>query len=164
MKKIPLSQGKVAIVDDEDFDWISKFKWCVALGNKQKPYAIRGRYKNGTHLTIRMHREILDTPKGIEGDHINGDTLDNRRANLRNCTKLQNSQNRLPQNKKIGKYKGVTWDSESNKWRAKIRYKRKLHHIGYFVNEIMGASAYDLKAKELFGEFARLNFKREDLS
>jgi hypothetical protein len=115
-----------------------------------------------------MHREILGLNHGDRSlvDHRNGNTLDNRRCNLRLATRAQNVFNTAKRKAKAtSKYKGVTWSKQASsngtkydgKWRAQIRHNSKLIHIGMFTNELEAARAYNSKAKELFGEFARLN-------
>lgn len=107
---------------------------------------------------ILMHREILGLIAGSpDGDHRDGDGLNNRRNNLRVVTK---SQNQMNQQKIRGnsRFKGVCWDKSRGKWLATIRFERKSYNLGRFNNESDAACAYDKKAQELFGEFARLNF------
>lgn len=107
-----------------------------------------------------MHREIMDVPKHLVCDHINHNGLDNRKNNLRTCTRQQNTHNQKPRKKGTSKYKGVDWNKRQKKWRARIYYRGKCHYLGYFNNEIDAALTYDKKAKELFGEFACLNFSK----
>ena len=148
MKKIKLSRGKYTIVDDEDFEWLNRWKWSYnSLG-----YARMGQ----NYKTILMHRLIMNTPHGMETDHINGNGLDNRRSNLRICTRSQNKMNTCLSSKNTSGYKGVCWNKNSKKWRAEIEYKKSIC-LGYFDNKIDAAKAYNQKAKELFGEFAKLN-------
>jgi hypothetical protein len=105
-----------------------------------------------------MHRQVTNAPKGLVVDHINHNGLDNRRANLRLCTKQQNNCNSRSFRHKTSNYKGVFKEKGSKKFRAYIRFNKKPVHIGMFELEIDAAKAYDKKAKELFGEFAYLNF------
>lgn len=152
MKAIELTKGKFALIDDEDFDLVSKFKWHVS---GCKNYAISGRREK----LIRMHNLIFGKMKV---DHINGDGLDNRRENLRKCT---NSQNMANSKKRIGtssKYKGVCWCKRENKWSAYIYTNKKRKSLGYFKNQKDAAKAYDKKAVELFGSFARLNLNERN--
>lgn len=149
-KLIPLTQGKFAIVDAEDYDWLMQWKWCITT-NK---YAI-------THLNGKqayMHKLILKTEKMV--DHKNRNTFDNRKENLRLCTPAQNQQNRnIPKDNKTG-YKGVLIDKSCTKtltFRASITHKRKSLHLGSYRCAIEAAKAYDKKALELFGEFALTN-------
>jgi hypothetical protein len=157
MKEIQLTQGKVALVDDADFEWLSQWKW-FALKTGPKWYAARYIYKPKS--IIYLHREILGLVVGDkqQGDHRNGDTFDNQRHNLRNCTPSQNQQNSRKRLKASSQYKGVVRNSKQRRWRACITYNSKQIYIGQFINEHHAARAYDAKARELFGEFARLNF------
>lgn len=151
MKNILTSQGRFAIVDDEDFDFLSKYKW-QSFAAKKTFYATA--HINGK--TVYMHRMImgvLNTKKII--DHIDHDGLNNCRYNLRAATYSQNNMNTLHRRRKnpTSKYKGVHWDSITKKWRAGIMHRK----IGRFVNEVDAAIAYNERAFELFGEFACLN-------
>ncbi|MBP7054057.1 MAG: HNH endonuclease [Phycisphaerae bacterium] len=149
---IPLTRGKFAIVDAGDYEWLSQYRWCT-LGAGEHPYACRR--ENGK--TIYMHRQIMQPPDGMCVDHIEGFTLDNRRANLRVCTPAENMRNRRGN---LGRDlpKGVTWQRHCNKYKASIGCEGTPKHIGYYDDPIEAAKAYDRKARELFGEFARLNF------
>ncbi len=151
---IPLTQGKFAVVDVEDYNWLAGYKWCVSQSGNSF-YAMRNRC--GTK--VLMHRQIMNASNGLLVDHIDGNGLNNRRSNLRLCTRYQNSCNSRPhRNNLYSKYKGVRWDKRYNKWYAGIRKSGKQFFLGSFDNEIDAAKAYDKKAKELFGEFAYLNF------
>ena len=152
-KLILLTQGKFAIVDAEDYDWLSQYKWCAAK-DRNTFYAHRG--SNGT--TILMHREIMRAPKGVICDHKNHNGLYNRKSNLRLCTNAQNQYNKRPKEGCASRYKGVVWRKDRKRWRAQIGFKRKRIHLGNFDDEVKAALAYDDKAAELFGEFAYLNF------
>ena len=152
---IPLTQDKYAIVDEEDYEWLCKCKWYAQRVGKD--YYARNRRKEGL---VSMHRVILNAPKGLVVDHINHNTLDNRRKNLRLCTWAQNNQNRRPSKRKnkLSKYKGVSFYKKSKLYRALIWCNKKQYFLGYFKDETDAAKAYDKKARELFGEFAYLNF------
>ena len=162
MKHIPLTQGKVAIVDDEDYDKLNKFKWQAVKKKSDIFYAVRWQGKT----TIAMHQQILYTPKGAQTDHRNHNGLDNRKCNLRLCTPAENQWNQKPR-QGISKYKGVCrlkgkmhkGKQYKDKWRAYIKMHQKTRGLGSFQNEIDAAKAYDKAAKELFGEFANTNFK-----
>ena len=156
MRYIELTKDKFAIVDDADFEWLSQWKW-YAHASYRKYYAAR-RDKNGQF--IYMHRLITDAPNNLQIDHKNGNGLDNSRSNLRICTRSQNQANKIQTNQKSSIYKGVTWYKNYSKWMAQIHVQGKRKFIGYFSTEMEAAKAYDLKAKELFGEFAKLNMPK----
>ncbi len=103
-----------------------------------------------------MHNLIINTPDGMEADHINGNTLDNRRSNLRICTRGQNQRNRRGNLNGTSKYKGVSFKNENKKWVAQIGFKKNMF-IGYYKTEIEAALAYNEAAKKYHGKFARLN-------
>ena len=158
MKRIPLTQDKYALVDDEDFERINQYKW-YANNEHGIWYAIRSiRKTNGKQTIQRMHRIIMDAPNGFETDHVNHDGLDNRKRNLRICTHAENQHNRKLQDG-TSKFKGVSWHEATKKWQAKITSNGKLIHLGVYDNEITAALAYNIKAKDLFGDFVYLNFK-----
>lgn len=155
MKKIDISTktypNKYTLVDDEDFDWINQWKWYFSQG-----YARRMISKPKERM-LGMHRVIMGDPEGFEIDHINHNTLDNRRKNLRLATKQQNRMNRTAYKKNKSGYKGVYWYAEKKKWLASIRFNKKSIYLGLYENKIDAALAYDQKAKELFCEFAYQN-------
>jgi hypothetical protein len=152
-KIMPLTQGKFAIVDAEDYNCLSRHKWCAAR-SKDTFYAHRG----SNRRLISMHRAIMRAPKGLMCDHRNHNGLDNRKSNLRLCTSAQNQYNKRPKKGCSSKYKGLTLREDRRRWRAKICFNRKRIHLGDFADQIKAALTYDDKAIELFGEFAYLNF------
>lgn len=158
MKQIPLTQGKFALVDDQDFELINKFKWCAhKMGNTF--YADRGIRVDGKCKTILMHRFILGiTEKTSPVDHKNFNGLDNRRCNIRPCTQSQNNMNRKSYANSSSIYKGVIYRNDNKKWYARIRINGKNKNIGSFSNEIDAAKAYDFYALQLYKEFANTNF------
>ena len=161
-KEIPLTQGKVAIVDEEDFEWLKQYKWCAIKGGNTF-YAVRnGPRVNGRQRFIQMHREILGLKPGDPGvDHRDGDGLNNRKENLRVAGFAQNAMNSRSR-RGTSRFKGVTWHKVNRKWIAQIMYGGKHQYLGSFDSEEEAARAYDERAKELFGEFARLNKVGED--
>jgi len=169
MKEIPLSRGKVALVDDEDYEWLNQSRWRLLSHNERYssgPYALRSQYNPDTKrsTTIYMHRLILSAPSHLQVDHINGNGLDNRRSNLRLCLSRQNQYNyRKTKRPTTSRYKGVSWNKQKRKWEAQIQVNRKHKHLGVFGNEKDAAYCYDAGALRYFGEFARLNFpERKD--
>lgn len=152
MKQIELTKGQVAIVDDDDYEWLSQQKWCYSKG-----YAIRmSSRKLGKQMGIHMHREILGTPDGMETDHINGDRLDNRKANLRICNHSQNEANQGKLSNNTSGRKGVCWDKNRQKWLAQIQVNYKQINLGCFTDIEDAAHTYEKAAIEYFGEFARV--------
>jgi len=158
MAQIKLTQGKYTLVDDDLYGWLNRWKWYALKGNSTY-YARRNVCKDGKRETIRMHRLILGARTGEIVDHQNLNGLDNRRCNIRLCTKAQNKQNSRPVKKSKSRYKGVTWHKNLNKWMASIMLYYRSIHIGYYKTEVEAAKAYDAKAKKLFGEYAYLNFR-----
>ena len=159
MKRIPLTQGKFALVDDEDYEWLMQWKWTVAKQHNGDFYAVRQpSRKLGKRKTIYMHRQILNISPKMLTDHRNHCGLDNRKLNIRSCTNSQNRQNQILAGG-ISKFKGVYWNKNAKKWCVNIYQNYKRYQLGYFKAEIKAAKAYDKKAKELFGEFAYTNFQ-----
>lgn len=157
-RPIPLSQGKVAIVDAADFEWLNQWKWSLLNGK----YAARQTGPKGQRVSILMHRLIMDTPAGMDTDHINGNKLDNRRCNLRVATRGQNNVNRgLTPNNTTG-FKGVHSPKHSPRvgtyWEAVLIVNNKNVPLGAFGSPEEAGRAFDIAALEHFGEFAQLNF------
>jgi hypothetical protein len=152
IREIQLTQGKVALVDADDYGALKGFNWYFCKG-----YALRERKLAGKRYRIYMHRALVDAPSGMMVDHINHDTLDNRRSNLRLATVNENGRNmRLPSHNSSG-FKGVCWDKPRGKWKAYIHVNDKIVNLGRY--EVMGdaVAAYDAAALQLHGEFARTN-------
>ena len=153
MKTIPLTQGQVATVDDEDYEALMQHSWCV-LRHKRAWYAKRGSRSNGKQRTIYMHQDIL----GVfdqEIDHKDNNGLNNCRSNIRVCTSSQNKQNRRRQLITSSRFKGVYWAKRNCKWVARIRTDGVQRHLGTFSNEVEAAQAYAKAAKFYFGEYAK---------
>ncbi len=152
--KILLGGGRVAVVDESDFDFLNQWHWWI-----DGKYAVRIVKKSGQKpKRFYMHRVILNTPDGMETDHINGDKLDNRKSNLRICTRLENCHNRKKYRNGIkSKFKGVSVFKGTGRFCAYLRNCGKKIHLGYFDSEDDAARAYNEHAKRMFGEFARLN-------
>jgi hypothetical protein len=153
VKTIPVAGGYYAYVDAADYEWLSRYKWCLTSGK----YAAR--YDKDKR--ILMHREIMQTPPDKIVDHANGNGMDNTRANLRNCSPQENSRNRAKFSGTVSRYKGVDFHKPTGKWVARIWYEGRLRSLGYYDIEEDAARAYDRRAVECFREFARLNFPDE---
>jgi hypothetical protein len=164
MKKIKLTGGKFAIIDDEDYERINQHKWFISTNKSSATnYAVRNRKsteKNKIKLAqIKMHREILNYFDYLTVDHINGNGLDNRRINLRLCTVFQNTHNLRTRKTNTSGYKGVVWYKAGKYWQAQIKVNYKNIYLGRFLNKKEAALAYNNGAIKYFGEFANLNFK-----
>lgn len=161
MKTIDLTLGEIALVDNEDYDFLLQWNWRTWV-DKSDPrgllkYAIANAVRKGRCSTIRMHRVILEASPRQFVDHENGNGLDNQRTNLRIASNRQNQANMVSNRDSISGFKGVTWDAEAGKWRMQIK-SGSIKRRGRFLTEVEAAKAYDVAALDLFGEFARLNF------
>jgi hypothetical protein len=148
---IPLTNGKKAKIDKEDYVKVSKYKWHNSLGYAQA-YS-----KDTPYNPVAMHRLIMNDPIGFSIDHINHNRLDNRKCNLRFCNMSQNIANSLLSKINTSGYKGVDWHKGSRQWRARITINGKRFDLGNFKSIKNAAEAYNKKAKKIFGEFALLN-------
>ena len=153
MKEIPLTQGQVALIDDEDFERVNKFKW-QATKKRNGYYARRSVYGGNS---IYLHSFIMNTRSQL--DHIDHNGLNCQKINLRLANHSQNQQNTKKKNSGTSQYKGVSWNGK--KWFAQIKINGITKYIGLYDNEIDAAKAYDLEAEKLFGEFAQLNFSSD---
>jgi hypothetical protein len=169
MRQIQLTQSKIALVDDEDFDVLNSHKWC-AHRNKRNCYAVRNAIlSDGKKITEKMHRVILARKlgraivQGMHTDHVNGNGLDNRRENLREVTISQNHRNcRRHSQKPSSQFLGVDWHKAAKRWRARIKEKGKEIHISWHSTELAAAQARDEFIAEHPGLHARLNFGTTD--
>jgi HNH endonuclease len=161
LKVIELTQGQVAIVDDEDFEWLAQWRWNYYKERTNGGYAHRSAQRiNGRRPHLLMHREIMSPiPNGMEVDHINGNKLDNRRCNLRYATPQQNRHNRTRYSNSTTGLKGVTFNKKNKKkpFQSHICDRWKKIHLGYFSTPEEAATAYNNAAIRLHGSFARLN-------
>lgn len=159
MKKIPLTQGQFAMIDNEDFDLVNRYKWTAnKIGNTF--YAITGAWDRELkkQTPIRMHRLVMKVyDSSIFIDHIDHNGLNNCKYNLREATRLQNQLNSPPRKNKNSKYKGVYWCKCARAWRVKIRHNQKNKMCGTFHNEVEAAIKYNEVAFKMYGEFAYLN-------
>ena len=159
MKEIPLTQGKFALVDDEDYELLIKNKWRVSIG-----YATRNQITYSRELkkivkqhSFLMHRVITNAPKGTQIDHINGNKLDNRKVNLRICTNSQNHANTFLRKDNTSGKKGINWCKQTKSWRARITVNQKEIYLGRFKSLKKASEIYNSAATKYFGEFAKLN-------
>lgn len=155
MKKIELTKGKYATIDDDDYELVSKHSWRCVAG-----YAMT--YETGKshkeRKIILMHRLINNTPEGFDTDHVNGDRLDNRKENLRTATRSQNCKNKGKSKvDSTSMFKGVMWDKKSKKWRAYIYDTGRNIYLGLFELEKDAANAYNEASKNLHGVFSIQN-------
>ncbi|MFA5444853.1 MAG: HNH endonuclease [Bacteroidales bacterium] len=152
MKKIPLTQGRFTIVDDDDFVLVNQFKWCF----NSTGYAKRKFNKS----IVLLHRFLLGLTSAdkVKVDHKNSDGLDNRRSNLRICNDSQNQMNRKISKRSKSGFKGVMWKKEKRKWYAQIRVNGHYHFLGYFDDKTIAAESYNQAAIKYFGDFAQLNY------
>jgi len=162
MVEVPLTQGKVALIDDEDAERVLAHKWCARWDKSCRRWrAIR--YASGKQKgrAAFLHRFIMNAPDGIQVDHINQDPLDNRRSNLRFATNSQNCCNKGRHIDNASGFKGVWWNKRRGTFHAEIEHNGKRYHLGCFATAEVAARAYDVAALVLHGEFARINFPEE---
>lgn len=160
-KIIYLTNSGSTIVDDIDYDYLTRWDW----GNNGSGVT-RSTTINGKDITIYMHRIIAARMglniEGLNIDHKDRNPYNNQRLNIRTSTRSENSINRNSNKNNTSNYKGVTWNKRLEKWHAKIMKDGKHYHLGYFDNSEEAARAYDLKALELFGQFALTNFPKRE--
>ncbi len=169
MRQIQLTQEKIALIDDEDFEKVCGFRWHYVPETRRKStlingYAaanvyVRGSGHKGKTKTVLMHRLIADAQPGELVDHRDGDGLNNQKVNLRKCTQAENKKNRSVSEKPMSsKYKGVSQiKTGRKKWQASISVNRKQTYLGSFDSEEEAASVYNEAAVKYYGEFAKLN-------
>ena len=156
-REIALTNGGVALIDDEDFDRVNSHPW--RLGNRgyplRKVYVRGSGARNPRYKTILLHRFIAEAPAGVQVDHVNGTKADCRRSNLRCCVNKENSRNMRPKTA-LG-LKGVHAHQNSRRWRARITVDGREIHLGMFDTPQLAAAAYNDAAREYFGAFAYIN-------
>ena len=161
MKKIKLTQGQYVLVDNEDFEELNKYKWYAHWDSHTKGfYAVRNaRIENVKQYQtqIRMHRVIMNVSKGKYADHINHNTLDNRRFNLRICTNKQNTYNKKISKNNTSGFKGVSFHKGTRKFMAYIKVDGKLIYLGIYPTSEQAALVYNQAAIKHYKEFALLN-------
>lgn len=153
---VPLTQGLFAKVSREDYDKVVGYNWSAAGDRNGKYYAMRTEIRSGVRRTVRMHRLVAGAQHGQIVDHINGDTLDNTRANLRLCNALENSRNRKVRSDNQTGIKGV-FVLRNRRFQARITVHGTEISLGVFTTTREAAMAYNSAALKTFGEFAKLN-------
>jgi len=161
MKQIELTKGYCALVDDDDFDLLSQHNWCAAVYRYKDRCIVNAQAdikRNGKKFSVQMHRFLMGIPD-CKTDHRDGNGLNNQRENLRLATHQQNIHNRRKHqtSTSVSMFKGVTRKTPGSRWKARIMHNGVSHDIGLFTEESDAALAYNLKAEELFGEFACFN-------
>ncbi|MBA4183030.1 MAG: HNH endonuclease [Acidobacteria bacterium] len=161
MAILNLSQNKIVLIDDEDFERVNQFKWCYLANYGASKhitgYAARSDYTNGKK-TIYLHKFLLNPPVGLKVDHINGNGLDCRKENLRIATVAQNCFNRAIAIDSTSGFKGVYWKPAHKKFVASITVQGKQKHLGLFNSAVDAAMCYDRHARLYYGDFAAVNF------
>ena len=151
MQKIPLTQNQYAIIDAKDYQWINQWKWSATWNSHTNSYYAKrnsSRRSPGKRHTIAMHREILGLKHGnkLQVDHIDHNTLDNRRKNLRTVTNRGNQNNRR---NKRSSFPGVSWNKQMSSWRSHIHIEGVQLHLGYFHSEFNAGLAYQVAKRWL---------------
>ena len=155
-KEVPLTRGQFALVDDQDYERVSQYKWTL----DKNGYAVRKAGGRKNPKKIMLHRFIMDAPTGYDVDHVDHDLLNNTRRNLRICTRSQNNANRISLPGSSSQYKGVSWNASRGLWQVFQTAYGKRRWLGTFDDERRAAMAYDDAAYAAFGDFAYLNFPK----
>src|SRR3990167_9441496 len=151
-KKIKLTQGKSAIVDNEDYGKLASHKWYALKSGRGYLYAVRDTRKGGKLKRFYMHREVINPKRGMFVDHSNHDGLDNRKGNLRICTNAENCRNQRASKSNATGLKGIHWHKRDMCWQAGIRTDGRNIYLGSFGGKKDAAYAYNVAAKKYFGE------------
>jgi hypothetical protein len=173
MKEIEINSKKYGthkvLVDDEDYEELSKYKWYLSKG-KHTFYVHMddNTYEKGVRIkrvTVLMHRSLMGVPKGDKRivDHIDGNGMNNQKSNLRICTVTENNRNQVHSRGDFSsQYKGVYWCKDKKLWATEIRINKKKKFLGRFKSQVVAARTYDIAALKYFGEFHHLNFKTDE--
>lgn len=163
MRQVPLTKGKFAVVDDADYELVSRYKWTANQAGRRWYARTYAPGIDGRQRYTFMHRLILGFPMGAVSDHINGNSLDNRRSNLRVCSYAENSRAfRQPKAHKTSAFRGVSWEEKRQRWYVQIKVNYQKIHVGRFDDEREAALAYDAAARKHFKIFAQPNFTNEN--
>ena len=162
MIEIPLTQGKAAIIDDEDA-YLARYEWHAQARDSGRFYAKRTDWTSGVARTVYLHREVMCAAPGTDVDHRNRDGLDCRRRNLRLAVGGGNQQNSARRRGNRSGYKGVCWNAAKSRWQAQVQVDHRNLYLGLYSEAIDAARAYDFAAMWLHGEYARFNFPPTEL-
>lgn len=164
MKEIPLTRGYVALVDDDDYERVSVYKWHVdSRGMRQNTvYATRALPAPDRKKSQQLHRLIMNAPADLDVDHIDGNGLNCQKSNMRLATAAQNSHNRKKNRNNTSGYKGVHWVESRKKWRSEIKIQNKKISLGNFSDVLDAAKAYQDAAIKYHGDFARFDVAPKD--
>lgn len=163
MKTILLTQGKVALVDDEDFSRLNYFQWFATESSNGRWYAHRNTVGGSPRTIVPMHRAVLGAmPGDYDVDHIDRNGLNNQKDNLRYTTQAGNTANSVVRRDNKSGFKGVRWDKRNKRWAAQITVSRKSLWLGYYLTAEDAAKCYDHAAIKYHGNFARTNFPLTD--
>ncbi|MHC4185837.1 MAG: HNH endonuclease [Planctomycetota bacterium] len=158
-RRIKLTRGKYAIVDVEDFERLNQYKWHSTHYGYAKRAVSKRCGKGRKQVEVYMHKLVCPAPAGMIVDHINRNSVDNRRVNLRAATQKQNVWNRKFARKRgRTRYNGIRWDKNKEKWQVRLTIDGRRRSFGYYADEIEAAKAYDRAARKYRGEYAFLNF------
>lgn len=152
---ISLTKGHQTLIDAIDLPLVERWNWFASINSQLQPYAVRRSYDVTPSKVIRLHRIILDAPEWLDVDHIDGNTLNNRRSNLRLATRSQNCQNQKVNASNLSGLKGVSWRESRKKWQAQIMRNYKKYYLGLFDTPEAAYSAYCIASKSLHGHFGR---------
>lgn len=158
MKKIKLTKGKYALVDDADYNELMQYKWYS--GNTSKFYAFRSKKVGGNWRQLGMHRHIMQPKEGYQVDHIDNNGLNNQRSNLRVCTQAENSRNKGRRSHNTSGYAGVSFHANTKKWKAQIAVDKKHIYIGIYKTAEEAYKAYCEACLKYHGEFANIKNKQ----
>ena len=151
---------QTGLIDAQDYYLLEKYAWCLWTTKRHNTFYVR-RFLTRRN-DERLHRRIMNAQPGQIVDHINGNGLDNRRCNLRITNSHGNNCNSAKRKNSTSKYKGVSWSSREKKWKAQIQENKRKRPLGTYVSEEQAARVYDKAALQLHGEFAKINFNKED--
>jgi len=148
--------GKFSLVDDEDFELAMQYTWHINTHG----YAMANKQCRNKMTRFLLHRLVMRAPSDKMVDHINHDRLDNRKSNLRLCSRAENMANQRLLDANTSGYKGVCWETRTKKWKVQISVNGITRHLGRFTDKIKAARHYDKHARLLKGEFALCNFEK----